>query len=615
MIPDEIWKQGPAVVNAKIKRLIDEHEKGEMVVDDPNADVATTDERDQDKAAFTPILATRAALRVVPLMASDGSASIDSARSKTVLSVFRALAVAWARTQYPLLTDAQLSDSAARDLDAHVRGSGSATNHIGKAASEAAFAAASKERKVAASRASRSLIQVRDAARSAANDRVLEAIVEQANTHDVAEIVPGVRPEQFATLELWPGRDPPQFIGGQWEMLKEELRLADEGWDVWIDWYEARLDGRIREQNTELAYVEITRNVLSTASAWEANSEIRRLIDLQSQKQPLDPPPSKRPEIPRPKPAAVEPIFKGSRLTLAKKTADADMRGPTISAALKALAQTLGALAEDAAEQSNIDKRFLVRLQEIAKAIPKKRPNQTELFRLGHDYDELSAYSRTVADSWPELVAARYMAMTRAFERTLRRFPRWLDFTREPPIAIISAQDARDISQAAQALSAVLRAPENLNIVDPALPNALDSISAPLDYAGQRHEARNDPIELGMELLARDVLESVNNTFKLVAELALAAKLRAAKGAEFAGKKLRSYATEFGKHADKSLLKSSGQLGDKVGPAIVKLAKWSLGATIGGVAVHAQGPTLAAWLVLHYPQMFAWLEPITTFLH
>ena len=160
-----------------------------------------------------------------------------------------------------------------------------------------------------------------------------------------------------------------------------------------------------------------------------------------------------------------------------------------------------------------------------------------------------------------------------------------------------------------------MRAPENLNIVDPILPDALDRISAPLDLAAQRHEARADPIELGMELLARDVLESVNNTFKLVAELALAAKLRAAKGAEFAGKKLGSYMTEFAKHADKSLLKLSGQLGDKVRPAVVKLAKWSLGATISGAVVHSQGPTLVAWLVQNYPQMFSWLEPFATFLH
>jgi hypothetical protein len=614
-IPDEIWKQGPAAVNAAIKRLIDEHQQGELVVDEPTGNIVAADDGDLDQAAFTPILATRAALRVLPLLVNDRDRPGDTAKSKYVLAIFRALAVAWARTEYPSAVEPQLSIAAAEDVDTYNSDSSPIAHYVGGVATESAFASGSVAPRVAAHRASRVLIQAREAIRASAGDDATEVIVELANSNDVSDIGPGVRPDQIARAELWPGRDPPPFINAQWGALKEALRFANEGWDVWIDWYEARLDGRLRPQEVELSYVQFTRNLSPTATAWEANSEIKRLIGLQSQKPSVDPPSSKRLEIPSPKPAAVEPIFRGSRLTLAKKTADADMRGPTISAALKALAQTLGELAEDASEQSNIDKRFVARLQEIAQAVPKKRPTQTELFRLGHDYDELSAYSGTVADSWPELVAARYMAMTRAFERTLRRFPRWLDFTREPPIANISAQDARDISQAAQALSAVLRAPENLNVVDPVLPDALDRIAAPLDLAAQRHEARADPIELGMELLARDVLESVNNTFKLVAELALAAKLGAAKAAEFAGKKLGSYATQFGSHADKSLLKSSAQLGDKVGPAIVKLAKWSLRATIGGTVLQSQGPTVAAWLVQHYPQMFSWLEPFATFMH
>jgi len=65
----------------------------------------------------------------------------------------------------------------------------------------------------------------------------------------------------------------------QWETLKEDLRAAPEGWDVWIDWYEARLDGRIRSQEVELAFVSYIRTISPTATAWEANSEIKRVID------------------------------------------------------------------------------------------------------------------------------------------------------------------------------------------------------------------------------------------------------------------------------------------------------------------------------------------------
>jgi len=111
-------------------------------------------------------------------------------------------------------------------------------------------------------------------------DHASEVILEQANSSDKSDIAPGVRPAQVAQIELWPGRGPPPLFGEQWEMLKEELRSANEGWDVWIDWYEARLDGRLRPRDVELAYVEFIRAVPPTVNASAANAEIKRLIGL-----------------------------------------------------------------------------------------------------------------------------------------------------------------------------------------------------------------------------------------------------------------------------------------------------------------------------------------------
>lgn len=112
--------------------------------------------------------------------------------------------------------------------------------------------------------------------------------------------------------------------------------------------------------------------------------------------------------------------------------------------------------------------------------------------------------------------------MMLVLERILRRFPRWVDFAQEPPIAKLSVAQADDISKVAQTLSHILRAPENQIIVDPIVPDALDELSAKLDAATSRAEALPDPIELGKELLAQDVLESVNNTMKRISECALA---------------------------------------------------------------------------------------------
>jgi hypothetical protein len=262
-IADEIWEKGPAAVNAEIKRLID----GES----------------QDQPGFEPILATRAALRVLPLLATDTDRIGDANKSKFALSVFHALAVAWVRTKFSTWVDRKLSVAAARNVSAFAEPSALAPRLVGNAAAEAAFAAGSVSPRVAARRASVSVTKAAGAIAAVSRDRALAAIVERANSLDKADIVPGVRPDLLGQVELWSGRDPPALIGQQWETLKEHLQFANEGWDVWIDWYEARLDGRIRSREVELAYVNYTKNVLSTASASEANSEIKRLIESASQ--------------------------------------------------------------------------------------------------------------------------------------------------------------------------------------------------------------------------------------------------------------------------------------------------------------------------------------------
>ena len=204
--------------------------------------------------------------------------------------------------------------------------------------------------------------------------------------------------------------------------------------------------------------------------------------------------------------------------------------------------------------------------------------------------------------------------MTLAFERTLRRFPKWVDFMREPSIEKISGAQAVDISKVAQTLSDILGAAEHDIVVDPIVPYALGDLSAQLADAARRVGARADPVELGNELLAHDVLESVNNTLKRVAEGALGVIGGARKAAKFAGKKVGSYAKEFGDGADESLHKSSRKAGEEVGPAVVKLLKRTLNATVVVAGATVTGPTLAGWLIQHYPQMYSWLGPLIGFL-
>jgi hypothetical protein len=278
-IADEVWKQGPAVVNAEIKRLIEEHDRRPSPAEDQDSGDDAVSEAGSPSENFASILGTRSALRVLPLLVNDRQRIGDRNKSKFTLAIFRALAVAWANARYPSVVTRQSCLAAAREVKGYALGSGPAALHIAEAVTNAAYSAGSGGQKVAAGRAARAHIQAKEAGRAATGDRSLQVILDRADSEDGGDLLGGGRSTQVAANKLWPGRDPPPVLDQQWKELKEALQFASEGWEVWIDWYEARLDGRIRSQEVELAYVEFSRNVSSTATAWEANSEIKRLIE------------------------------------------------------------------------------------------------------------------------------------------------------------------------------------------------------------------------------------------------------------------------------------------------------------------------------------------------
>jgi hypothetical protein len=62
--------------------------------------------------------------------------------------------------------------------------------------------------------------------------------------------------------------------------MKAALLAEKHDWQVWTDWYEDRLEGRIREDERELAYVRIEEALWNQSPA-AVNGEIKRLIDEQ----------------------------------------------------------------------------------------------------------------------------------------------------------------------------------------------------------------------------------------------------------------------------------------------------------------------------------------------
>ena len=259
-------------MNAEIKRLIAEHSA-------PGTVSAVANGSSVDQPGFNSILATRATLRLLPFLGMDDRIG-DRVKSRFVLSVFHALAAGWTRTEFQEFVPSNLSLAAARDISPFAPTAPSAALFIGQAAAHVGNSAGHQAGGAAASYARAADLQIQQALHSLRNLILLESVVAQATAHDRNISSLGFDPKQIGAVALWPGGSTPGAFLEQWRNLKQALHHADEGWDVWIEWYEARLDGRTGAQEVELAYVNYTKNILSTASAWEANSEIKRLIDL-----------------------------------------------------------------------------------------------------------------------------------------------------------------------------------------------------------------------------------------------------------------------------------------------------------------------------------------------
>jgi len=68
--------------------------------------------------------------------------------------------------------------------------------------------------------------------------------------------------------------------------MKKTLPATGQGLEVWINWYEDRLDGRVRDEQGELAYVQIDDTLWKQGPAI-VNAEIKRRIEHREPAPPL----------------------------------------------------------------------------------------------------------------------------------------------------------------------------------------------------------------------------------------------------------------------------------------------------------------------------------------
>jgi hypothetical protein len=236
-------------------------------------------------------LAARAALRVVPLLVT-GRGRERGESTNLISTVFRASALAWIGARFSLkgdsfrsfaiaaednLTPVKVSVESANGVSAHVR-----------LILEAVFEAL----RAVQSNATTTILRpfpIESAAINAIRDAFgayaafLGATTARSgfiSVDDDAElIVAGATGPEVAGQPLWPN-GPPDWASTSWRQLKTALLGAGQGWEVWTDWYEARLAGDAAHPPNEA--LEIARATIPD-EIWKqgpaaVNAEIKRLI-------------------------------------------------------------------------------------------------------------------------------------------------------------------------------------------------------------------------------------------------------------------------------------------------------------------------------------------------
>lgn len=231
-------------------------------------------------------LAARAALRVLPGVTIDARRDFKGdLPAVVVLPVFRATAVSWAAAKYPaherdLSIAAFVAASAAQDAAAQADSAVTRAARFAAAAVNSSGFYAAKTAGIAATHA--------------AAYRAAASVFWVALSRDAARIDEGVATSAVASCPLWPGGplvpNQPDELGDLWQEMKETLIAANQDWDVWINWYEDRLEGRVRDEDCELAYV------LSDDALWKqgpavVNAEIKRRIEKLQRSDPILPEP------------------------------------------------------------------------------------------------------------------------------------------------------------------------------------------------------------------------------------------------------------------------------------------------------------------------------------
>lgn len=586
------------------------------------------------------VLAARAALRVLPTLAVfiQGSQIPSKIRDEIVLPTFRSAAFAWIGGHHrkfrhelvssvfagylPTVADAAAAQATAAFMATYSRislGNRDTGESFGYRVYAAASAAATTV--ISELNGSHANMQARNTMAFYGKSAISSLFSALRADAELLEWNSGL--EFVGRRKLWSDKKPKAVIDS-WVQLKACLlsenkeRNNNENWQVWTDWYEARLHGRDPwPEEVEVACALIPDEIWKQGPA-AANAEIKRIRDEWAQTQKAKKEPEREPAasnpdveapplIPLPKPAALEPVLRAGKIALPKNPVASDLKGQSLAAALKALQKQIALVANEAAlaaiQSPQIDKRHIEYLKKLSARVPPSRPRQEALFSFGHELQTLEHYQKIVGVEWPDFLAAQYLAMVRAYDRTLRQFPKWREFKNNATKGDIRTEDLADIRDIAQTISENLQSPHFEADFDEEIPVAVEALLNGLADQDVKPDQRWEMEEAKLELAA-DILESINNLYKICAELLIKSWNKTRPVLQELGRALREVGYAF---------LSAAKLGAK---GTAKLFGYSFGSAavsgsvlfVAGILEKTTGLPLLGHLVAKYPKYFSWAE-------
>ena len=420
----------------------------------------------------------------------------------------------------------------------------------------------------------------------------------------------------MAAYPLWldPALMPNSFFA-KLSNFRVEIFKQNNGSDFWLEWFLNRIDGKAHSflgLNSRQDEKFIMQIVQETDTFWNQDFTIinRKLknrlaaareaskneLKNESLEQAITP--DVNLNIPAQSSAAMRPIIEKGRLVLPKNLVATDIGDAVFKNRLKALNSQIRKLVASVRAESNIDHRAASALEELAQLIENGEPDQVTLFEFAHGLAFLNGFKDSVNEQWPDVLAQHYGAMLKNYDEAVKQVPEWRDMTHiaNSPLEALTETQTKAVCVIVGPISQTLS--DSAEFIAADIPIELNKLAKSENHFDLGVDTVANELAIGSDLLTYDLLESINNIFKSLAEESRPV--------------LTDMAHSFTGAMKKQAVKESESLGKQLVQVLFALLKTGIGTVVGAViGTTALGP----YLVSQFPHQFAWLEPILRHMH